>query len=79
MHCFMFRKLVISSAFLVLLFAILSTLNQCTLEAKQLFVYIVVIATCFLINFYPFYQDFVNKEVFYSVDNLWKVKSKYQF
>ena len=35
--------------------------------------YIVVIATRFLTNFYPFYHDFVNKEVFYSVNGLWKV------
>ena len=77
MHCFIFRKLVIRSAFLVLLFAVLLTLNQCTLEEKQLFVYIVVIAMRFLTNFYLFYQDFVNKEVFYSVDGLWKVKPKY--
>ena len=36
-------------------------------------------ATCFLTNFYPFYQDFVNKEAFYLVYGLLKVKPKYQF
>ena len=25
------------------------------------------------------YQDLVNKEVFYSIDGLWKVKPKYYF
>ena len=46
------------------------------------YVYTAVIGTCFLtnfFNFYAFYQDLVNKEVFYSVDGLWKVKPKYQF
>ena len=31
----------------------------------------------FLTNFYLFYPDLVNKEVFYLADGLWKVKPKY--
>ena len=32
----------------------------------------------FFTNFYLFYQDFVNKGVFYLVDGLWNIKLKSQ-
>ena len=51
--------------------------SKVILRKKTLFVYVVVTATCFLTNFYPLYQDLVNKEVFYSFDGLWKFKPKY--
>ena len=57
----------------------LTSSNSISSKTEENYLYILLYSYVFLTNIYPFYQDFVNKEVFYSVDGLWKVKPEYHF